>query len=169
MIMNYLFGIGLPFAVFLLLMLILRGKGKSSPVVYDEMQTAVRGTAYKYSTITGVLGGFTAACLLELDILPMDGSFAMVTVSFLMVTVYIIYMVVKGAYFGVAGNWKKWTALIAIVGLCNIITGALRIAEDGLPEGRLTITNISVMMGTLFMVIVVVVFIYKVREKRDGD
>ena len=99
----------------------------------------------------------------------MDGSFAMMTVSFLMITVYIVYMVMKGVYFGVSGNWKKWTLLFFIIGLCNLITGILRIAEDGLPEGKLTATNITLIMGVMFMVIVVSVLIQKAREKRSED
>ena len=99
----------------------------------------------------------------------MDGSFAMMTVSFLMITVYIVYMVMKGVYFGVSGNWKKWTLLIFIISLCNLITGILRIAEDGLPEGKLTATNITLIMGVMFMVIVVAVLIQKAREKRSED
>ena len=99
----------------------------------------------------------------------MDGSFAMMTVSFLMITAYIVYMVMKGVYFGVSGNWKKWTLLIFIISLCNLITGILRIAEDGLPEGKLTTINIPVMMGAMFMVIVAAVLIQKAREKRSED
>ena len=99
----------------------------------------------------------------------MDGSFAMMTVSFLMITVYIVYMVMKGVYFGVSGNWKKWTLLIFIISLCNLITGIFRIAEDGLPEGKLTTINITVMMDAMLMVIVAAVLIQKAREKRSED
>lgn len=169
--MYYEIGIGfvLPFAVFVLIVLILNEKKKPKQVVYDEMQTAVRGRAYQYATITGVLAGIIASCLVDLDIFPMDGSFAMMTVSFLMITVYIVYMVMKGVYFGVSGNWKKWTLLIFIIGLCNLITGIFRIAEDGLPEGKLTTINIPVMMGAMLMVIVAAVLIQKAREKRSED
>ena len=162
-------GIGLAFAVFVLLVLVLNEKKKTKQVMYDEMQTAVRGRAYQYATITGVLAGIIASCLVDLDIFPIDGSFAMMTVSFLMVTVYVVYMVMKGVYFGVSGNWKKWTLLFFIIGLCNLITGILRIAEDGLPEGKLTATNITLIMGVMFMVIVVSVLIQKAREKRSED
>lgn len=167
--MKYLFGMGLPFAIFLLLILALRGKKESSPLVYDEMQTAVRGRAYQYAAVTGVLAGIITSFLLDLDVFPMDGSFAMMTVSFLMVTVYIVYMVMMGVYFGVSGSWKKWTLLIFLIGLCNLITGILRIAKDGLPEGKLTTINITVMMGAMFMVIVAAVMIQKLREKRSED
>ena len=162
-------GIGLAFAVFVLLVLVLNKKKKTKQIMYDEMQTAVRGRAYQYATITGVLAGIIASCLVDLDIFPMDGSFAMMTVSFLMITVYIVYMVMKGVYFGVSGNWKKWTLLIFIISLCNLITGILRIAEDGLPEGKLTAANITLIMGVMFMVIVAAVLIQKAREKRSED
>ena len=169
--MYYETGIGfvLPFAVFVLIVLILNEKKKPKQVVYDEMQTAVRGRAYQYATVTGVLAGIITSFLLDLDAFPMDGSLAIMAVSFLMITVYIVYMVMKGVYFGVSGNWKKWTLLIFIISLCNLITGILRIAEDGLPEGKLTTINIPVMMGAMFMVIVAAVLIQKAREKRSED
>ena len=162
-------GIGLAFAVFVLLVLVLNEKKKTEQVMYDEMQTAVRGRAYQYATVTGVLAGIITSFLLDWDAFPMDGSLAIIAVSFLMITVYVVYMVMKGVYFGISGKWKKWTLLIFIIGLCNLITGILRIAEDGLPEGKLTATNITVIMGVMFMVIVVAVLIQKAREKRSED
>jgi peptidoglycan/LPS O-acetylase OafA/YrhL len=166
--MKYLFGMGLPFAIYLLLILILRRK-KESPIVYDEMQKIIRGSAYKYSTISGVLGGFIAAFLVDLGLIPMDGSFAMMTISFLMITVYIVYMVMKGAYFGISGNWKRWTAIIFLIGLCNFCSGIFYLIAAGLPTGKLTSKNINIMMGAMFMVIVVAVMIQKLREKRNED
>lgn len=162
-------GIGLAFAVLVLIVLVLNEKKKAKQVMYDEMQTAVRGRAYQYATVTGVLSGIITSFLLDWDVFPMNGSLAIMAVSFLMITVYVVYMVMKGVYFGVSGNWKKWTLLIFIIGLCNLITGILRIAEDGLPEGKLTATNITVIMGVMFMVIVVAVIIQKLREKRNED
>ena len=169
--MYYEIGISweLPFAVFVLIVLILNEKKKIKQVVYDEMQTAVRGRAYHYATVTGVLAGIITSFLLGWDAFPMDGRLAIMAVSFLMVAVYVVYMVMKGVYFGVSGNWKKRTLLIFIIGLCNLVTGILRIAEDGLPEGKLTATNITVIMGVMFMVIVVAVIIQKLREKRNED
>ena len=58
-------GIGLAFAVFVLLVLVLNKKKKTKQIMYDEMQTAVRGRAYQYATITGVLAGIIASCLVE--------------------------------------------------------------------------------------------------------
>jgi hypothetical protein len=166
--MTYLFGMILPFAFFLLILVLLWGK-KSAPIVYDERQTVIRGNAYKYATITGVIGGFIAAFLIDLNLLPMNGSFALMTISLVMVTVYIVYMVIKGVYFGISDQWKKWTALVFVIGLCNTITGVLRIYEDGLPEGKLTIVNIPVLMGPMFMVIATVVLFQKMKEKESAD
>ncbi len=167
-IMKYLFGIGLSFAIILLLILIL-GRKKKSPIVYDEMQIIIRGSAYKYSTISGVIGGFIAAFLVDLGLIPMGGSFAMMTVSLLMITVYIVYMVMKGAYFGISGSWKRWTAIVLLIGLCNFCSGIFYLITAGLPTGKLTSKNINIMMGAMFMVIVVAVMIQKLREKRNKD
>ena len=58
--MKYLAGFALPFVILLFLMYFMRGQ---KPVTYDELQTAVRSTAYKYALITGVLAGFAASFL----------------------------------------------------------------------------------------------------------
>lgn len=166
--MNYLFGMALPLFAFLFVILFLCGR-KIPPVVYDERQTAIRGTAYKYSTVSGVLGGFILAFLVEQELLPIDGGFALMSVSLFMVCVYIIFMIMKGAYFGVSGHWKKWTVLIFLIGLSNTVTGALRIHEDGLPDGKLGILNINLLMGILFMLIVAAVLLQKLSEKRSMD
>ena len=64
--MKYLAGFALPFVILLFLMYFMRGQ---KPVTYDELQTAVRSTAYKYALITGVLAGFAASFLLDLRLL----------------------------------------------------------------------------------------------------
>ena len=65
-------GIGLAFAVFVLLVLVLNEKKKTEQVMYDEMQTAVRGRANQYATVTGVLSGIITSILLDWDAFPMD-------------------------------------------------------------------------------------------------
>lgn len=137
--------------------------------MYDEMQTLVRANAYKYATLTGVFACIAASFLLDLDVLPVDGSFTMMTVCFLMITVYVMYMIMKGVYFGISGRWKKWTAVILVAGLCNIVVGVLRIREDGFAGRKLTIVNTPVMMGAMFMIIAATVLIQKAREKEDAD
>lgn len=137
--------------------------------MYDEMQTLVRANAYKYATLTGVFACIAASFLLDLDVLPVDGSFAMMTVCFLMITVYVMYMIMKGVYFGISGRRKKWTAVILVVGLCNIVVGVFRICEDGFTGRKLIIVNTPVVMGAMFMIIAATVLIQKAREKEDAD
>lgn len=165
--MTYQFGVVAGLIFFLILTLVLVRKKGQSHSKYDEMQTAIRGTAYQYATVTGVLAGIILGLLLDMDAFPMDGSFSLMVVSFLMVTIYIVYMVMKGVYFGISGNWKKWTLLIFIIGLSNLIIGTLHITREGLPEGRLTIVNSNLMMGISFLIIVAAVMIRKERENRS--
>lgn len=53
-------------------------------------------------------------------------------VSLLMVMVYILYMIVKGAYFGISGSWKRQAALILFIGIINTISSVLQISKTGL-------------------------------------
>lgn len=166
--MRYLFGMILSFAIFALIGMLLRRR-QQTPMVYDEMQNAVRGTAYRYAMITGVISGIISAFLVSADLLPVDGGFAMMTTSFLMVTVYVVYMVTKGVYFGVSGKWKSWTALIFIIGLANLISGIGNIIQNGLHGGRLTINNIDIMMGTMFLIIVAAVMVKRTAKSQEED
>lgn len=157
----------LAFGVIMALAMVLVVKAEKSPIVYDEMQQSVQGTAYKYTAITGILAGILAALLLNLDVVPMDGSFAMLTVSLLMVAVYTIHMILKGVFFGVSGKWKMWTVMEFILGLANTCTGVLRLYQDGLPTGKLTMVNANLMTGLLFLVVAGAVLVRKAMEKKD--
>ena len=166
----YTFGfiLGIYFGVYFII-LILRRKTGISECKYDERQTAIQGTAYKYATITGVIAGCLASFLVEDEVLPVSGGFAMIVISLLMAAVYAICMILKGVYFGITGSWKKWTALILLVGVCNLFFGVSHIMDEGLPEGRFTIVNVNLPLGILFLIIVAAVFFRRVRESREAD
>ena len=163
---NYYFGVFL--GVFLLL-IIIRRKFKFTECKYDERQTAIRGKAYKYAMITGVIAGIIAAILVETDMFPVTGSLAIIMVSLLMITVYTVYMVISGVYFGISGNWKRWTVLISAIGLFNLIIGIGRIADEGLPEKHLTVINVNLPLGIMFLIIAVSVLFQKLREHRGNE
>lgn len=145
----------------------LRRKMGVSKRSYDERQMAMRGTAYRYATITGVLGGMIASILVEMNLLPVTGSFAMMVVSLLMVVVYVVSMILNGAYFGISGRWKTWTAVMLLLGLVNLYLGISRIAEEGLPEGRLTLINLTLPLGIMLTIITAAVFFQRARELRE--
>jgi hypothetical protein len=163
--MKFLFGMALPFIFFLLLMMFLR-RNEITSTSYDERQNAIRGTAYKYATITGALSGFFMAFVVDGDFLPIDGGFALAGVSLLTITVYEVYMIMKGAYFGISGKWKGYTALIFIIGLSNLIIGIVNIIQYGLTGGRLTVVNIGLMLGIFCLIIVFAVFIQRAGSRK---
>lgn len=90
-------------------------------------------------------------------------------VSFLMIEVYVIFMILKGAYFGITGNWKRWTISIALIGVANLYFGIKNVATDGLEDGRFTIVDINLPLGILFLIIAATVFFQKAREHREED
>ena len=98
-----------------------------------------------------------------------DAALAMMSVSLLTGLVYVVSMILKGAYFGISGRWKKWTACILIIGLLNFYTGARDIAANGLTDGRLTLDNVRLPLGIVFLVIAVTVFFQKAREGREEN
>ena len=114
--------------------------------------------------ITGVIAGIIAAILVETDMFPVTGSLAIIMVSLLMITVYTVYMVISGVYFGINGNWKRWTVLIF-----NLIIGIGRIADEGLPEKHLTVINVNLPLGIMFLIIAVSVLFQKLREHRGNE
>lgn len=157
------------FFVILFLLLYCRRKMGITKAQYDERQTAIMGLSYKYAAITGIIGGIIVSLLIEADLLSVSGGFAMMSVSLLTGLVYVVSMILKGAYFGISGRWKKWTACILIIGLLNFYTGARDIAANGLTDGRLTLNNVRLPLGIVFLVIAVTVFFQKAREGREEN
>ena len=99
----------------------------------------------------------------------MDGSLALMTSSFLMITVYVVYSISKDVYFGISGNWKKWTLVIFVVGIINLVTGILQIRTQGLPAGILTSSNMDIIMGIMFLVISIAAVIKNARGKSEEE
>lgn len=164
--MDFIFDIVFPLIVIMLLIRFMRGK---APVQYDERQIAIRGAAYRLAFIVGVFSGYIEAILLKRNLLPMDGSLALMTSSFLMITVYVVYSISKDVYFGISGNWKKWAVVIFVVGIINLITGILQIHTQGLPAGILTFNNANIIMGTMFLVISFAALITNVKKNGDEE
>lgn len=164
--MNSIFDILFPLVVIMLLVYFMRGK---TPVQYDERQIALRGAAYRLAFIVGIFSGYIEAFLLKRNLLPMDGSLALMTSSFLMITVYVVYSISKDVYFGISGNWKKWTLVIFIIGIINLVTGILQIRTQGLPAGILTSSNMDIIMGIMFLVISIAAVIKNAREKNEEE
>lgn len=164
--MDFIFDIIFPLIVIILLIRFMRGK---TPVQYDERQIAIRGAAYRLALIVGIFSGFIEAILLKRNLLPMDGSLALMTSSFLMITVHVVYSISKDVYFGISGNWKKWAVVIFVVGIINLITGILQIHTQGLPAGILTSSNSDIIMGIMFLVISITAVITNAREKSEEE
>lgn len=168
--MNYdvLIFLGAFLAVLFLFSFIRRKKGIKK-CEYDERQAAIQGTAYKYAALTGIIGGIIAALFVDIDVLPITGGFALIMVSFLMIEVYVICMILKGAYFGISGSWKKWTLCIILIGIPNLYFGIKHILSDGLTEGRLSAADVNLPLGIFFLVIAATVFFQRARERREED
>lgn len=164
--MNSIFDILFPLVVIMLLIYFMRGKTR---VQYDERQIALRGAAYRLALIVGVFSGYIEAILLKRNLLPMDGSLALMTSSFLMITVYVVYSISKDVYFGISGNWKKWAQVIFIIGIINLVTGILQIRTQGLPAGILTSSNMDIIMGIMFLVISITAVITNARKKSEEE
>lgn len=165
---NISYWLGLLVVLAALLILLLVSRKNRSQTYYDEMQERIRGKAYKYSALTGVIVGIFTGVFWDENILPMDGGFALTALGMLMVTVYAIYMIRKGVYFGIEGKWKPFTALILVVGGINLALGISNIAKDGLINGRLTTENEGLIMGILFLLIGAAVLIQKFTAGKEN-
>ena len=59
--------------------------------------------------------------------------------------------------------------MISAIGLFNLIIGIGRIANEGLPEKHLTVTNVNLPLGIMFLIIAVSVLFQKLREHRGNE
>lgn len=129
---------------------------------YDERQVLIQYRRYRISAFTAIILNLIFAVAFSfIPKLPFDASFAMLATAFAAALVFVIYSIIKGAYFGISGKWKSWTIISAIAGALNLYAGILNLSKDRI----LTMSNsANLLTGIFFALIVVAVIVSHMRE-----
>lgn len=167
------FAVGILVAIIICVVLFkLLNTDKKIKTQYDERQQEIRGRAYKYSFYTVI---FEEAIIM---ILRTRGIAEFVWGSYLVqlfvmlsgLLVLCVYSILKGAYWGINNNPRRYMVVIVIATICNIlpIIGSIAggdVAKDGI--GALPWVNIMVVIW--MALIGVSGLVKKVMDKKSGE
>jgi|GEM_PF-3341313 len=153
--------------IFLAITIVFSRNGRNR-IDYDERQELIRGRGYKYAMITVVAAVLLGGLMFSItDRLPFDAPFFMLTAGLLALCVDVIYCILKGAYFGIQNQYSKTIIPMVILGVCNLVSGVAELQDTGFAGGRLTVRNINIVIGILFLMIPLIAFARMRADKED--
>ena len=136
---------------------------------YDEMQERARGIAYKYAfwavIITEVIFGILS---IDENLIPLSGMTRQFFVILVGVLVHVIYSVWHDAYIGLNTNVKRYTIICGLLAIVNLLSAARGIMNGNMfVDGKLDFPFVNLMVGVMFVVVSVEMFIKNRIESRE--
>ncbi len=143
-------------------------KDKNIKTQYDERQEAIRGKGYKYSFYTVIFLEVSLMCFTMSDIaLPFENYLLHVFVMLAGCLVLCVYSIWNGVYWGLNNNRKRYTAIIAIGVILNVIPVAAVIARGGFQtKGFDSLPVINLMVLIWMAIIGIAALVKKVADTR---
>ncbi|MBR6004413.1 MAG: hypothetical protein IK068_06810 [Lachnospiraceae bacterium] len=168
--------ISLVFGVFIGLLLVAiaatAAKKEEVTITYDERQIAMQGKAYKYAFYS-MLIYYGLWMLFEAFSVTIPVSKTLLI--FLGIVVGLITMltisVMKDAYFKLNENKTQFVIFFVFMAVFNLAIGVMHIVRgDFIEEGVVTATgSINLLCGILMVYLLLVIFIKKVKDKREEE
>lgn len=133
---------------------------------YDEMQTRVRGNAYKYGFWTiSIYLGFLVVLSSGDIILPIEPMVIYFFGFFLGGVVLCLYSIFKGAYFGLNNVKRRWYVFMIFFGVYNLFIAGIAISKgEMIVNGVLSTPFINILCGVM---ILIAFFASKIKEAVD--
>ena len=144
---------------------------------YDERQKIVIGEGYKFAfwTLAALLvvlqiaveveSDFGDTSIIQSSLGPL--TFALIIVSIL---VFCVYSIWHGAYWGINNNKRDYIIILAVIGIVNLILGAVAIMRSGLViDGALSGAFVNLMCGVLMVVVLGAAWIKDMIDKNRDD
>ena len=146
-------------------------KDKKEKFVYDERQTAARGTAYKYAFFTLMIYNVILACVdIALDkpwAEPMAAEMIGICLALIVLVVYCIW---HDCYFSMNEEPKKVMIFFGIVFILNAIIGVVAGVNGHLIEsGMLTNQSANLIVAVLFGAVFAALAIRTATNKDEGE
>lgn len=150
----------------LVLWLIGRKAKKKTPAQFDERQQLARGKAYRVGFFTILVYCLLYAAVTGFGVKWCQDAVGMVIGCFVGITAFVISAIRHDAYFGINEDVKSMIRLgIVIVFFCYL-GGFIQLFEGEVVEdGLLTGNVISLLVGTMWVVIVAA---YKLHSRNAG-
>ena len=145
-------------------------KRKNLKTEYDERQTLIIGTAYKYGFFGMAMYECLFTVLSSLDIsLPATYPVIHFTAVVVGVLIFACYAVWNGAYFGIFSDaqHKAYVRLLIAIGVVNFISAGVSIAAgDLISDGQLQSPFINLLCG-IMMILIPVLSYFRSRATDD--
>lgn len=139
-----------------------RGSWKYSKSKYDERQKIAMGKAYRDGFWTLLIAVVLVTFITKIPAIAEYSELLFPTACFIGIGVYIVGCIMRDAYMGINDNAKRWTIVLAVIGVINLVGAVGIIKADGLLAGWLNLLCV--------MLIVVVLATYGIRgavKKKD--
>ena len=135
---------------------------------YDERQEKIRGKGYKYAFYSLLAYEVIMACLVSggYPVEPFDNYIMHILGVFISLLVLCVYTIWKGAYWGLNNNKKKYTVLIIIGFVCNLIPVIVMLVSGGIKKDGISSFPVTNLIVVIWMVIIGIV--YMIRRSIDG-
>lgn len=138
---------------------------------YDERQTQVRGKGYQYGYLTLLLYGILYAIADGMGMhMLVESGVGILIGAILSLCVWGGYCIWNGAYMKQNETPKTLYLLFGVLGLSNIMTGAVNLHTRGLLEdGRLSYRVLNLLCGIMFLVFFVLFAIRSQMDEREME
>lgn len=127
---------------------------------YDERQKIIQGAGYKYGFFATIISGMLYAMACSIWEVPVHPAVAVTACVFLGIGVFMSYCVWKDAYFGLAGNSRRYVVLMAACVIVNSAAVVSHMLEGTLVEnGVVGIDAMNVLCALLFLAMLIVILL----------
>lgn len=156
--------------VFLALVILVRilTKNIRPEIKYDERQKEIIAKGYKYGFYTAVFGNLIGFGVLDSSgNLPLGGDFIMICIMFTAGSVFVVYSILRGAYFGIDNRWKIDSVLMIGLGAVLELGAISYFLKNGLTDGKLGFEYIGIPAGIFLVLSGIVAIIAGLRSSRE--
>lgn len=146
---------------------------------YDERQKFIIGQGYKIAfwTLAGLLVllqilGELSDNIGKTNIIAVNGEVLTSADIIISIMVFCVHNIWNGAYWGLNNNRKRYTVIIAVIGVINLIIGAVAIIRDNMKvvvDGTLTGVFVNLLCGILMIVVLATVELREYVDRKNGD
>ena len=168
---TYKLGFAVGFCTVIIVALIARKIFHREPTIYDERQERIRGIAYKYAFATMCV---TAVAYIFLCGIGFEGIIESALAVFIIiisgVLTYACYCIVKGAYFGINNNKRKWIILDLVIVVINAVCAVGQFIDgEYIKNGVLHLAGTAnLICAVAFGVVLIALVVKEAKDRREG-
>lgn len=138
---------------------------------YDERQEVVRGRGFKYGFFTIMLcNGLYGLLASSFEIQFMDVSVAMISCAIIGIIVYVSYCIWNDGYFSINENPRRLVVIFVVTAVMNVLMFLMNVLHgEVIVDGVVTFRIVNLLVAIMSFLVLGVLFLKKVVDKREDD